>query len=106
MKDLYYPSNIEAKENAQDSLVSMEALVNKNLDAYFWEFKIDSSGESGFFCKVEGCYKGFRGLEYLVRHFRKNHTEILDPCIWKAKGVIYFENYMNDPNAPNDVAGS
>ncbi|GLJ26900.1 hypothetical protein SUGI_0526370 [Cryptomeria japonica] len=121
LKDLYHPSNIEAaiqsrKENSQhpDDILAqivsvnefflgkdrMEGLVKQDLEAHIRRLN------SYFFCGVEGCNKGFKGLEYAVKHLYNIHGEIVEPYILKSREMVYFENYMSDPNAPYHVARS
>ncbi|PKA65794.1 Serrate RNA effector molecule [Apostasia shenzhenica] len=58
-------------------------------------------GDERYGCGVEGCtYKLFCGAEFVHKHVKLMHHELVTELTTKVWEDLYFYNYMNDPSAP------
>eukprot|EP00897_Mesotaenium_endlicherianum_P007607 jgi/Mesen1/6875/ME000352S05930 len=70
---------------------ALEAFVRKIKDEkYGWKYG----------CGAKGCTKLFHGPEFVYKHLKLKHPEVVTEAIAKLQEDIYFDNYLNDPNAP------
>ncbi|CAA7022662.1 unnamed protein product [Microthlaspi erraticum] len=51
-------------------------------------------------CGAKGCTKLFHAAEFVYKHLKLKHTELVVDLTVKLREELYFQNYMNDPNAP------
>ncbi|KAG8074757.1 hypothetical protein GUJ93_ZPchr0006g45420 [Zizania palustris] len=51
-------------------------------------------------CGAKGCTKLFHAPEFVHKHLRLKHPELVLELTSKVREDLYFQNYMNDPNAP------
>ncbi|XP_003563493.1 serrate RNA effector molecule isoform X1 [Brachypodium distachyon] len=51
-------------------------------------------------CGAKGCTKLFHAPEFVYKHLRLKHPELVLEVTSKVREDLYFQNYMNDPNAP------
>eukprot|EP01018_Ginkgo_biloba_P034305 Gb_37970 [translate_table: standard] len=73
----------------------LEAATTEALDSFM--IKIE---DEKYVCGVKGCTKVFCGAEYLQKHLRLMHVDIVERLTTKECEKMYFQNYMNDPDAP------
>ncbi|KAG6680546.1 hypothetical protein I3842_13G047600 [Carya illinoinensis] len=51
-------------------------------------------------CGAKGCTKLFHAAEFVHKHLKLKHPELVMELTSKVREDLYFQNYMNDPNAP------
>ncbi|ESQ50106.1 hypothetical protein EUTSA_v10001921mg [Eutrema salsugineum] len=51
-------------------------------------------------CGAKGCTKLFHAAEFVYKHLKLKHTELVVDLTGKVREELYFQNYMSDPNAP------
>ncbi|CAA6671135.1 unnamed protein product [Spirodela intermedia] len=51
-------------------------------------------------CGAKGCTKLFHGAEFVHKHLKLKHPELVLELTSKVREDLYFQNYMSDPNAP------
>ncbi|KAK6153178.1 hypothetical protein DH2020_012817 [Rehmannia glutinosa] len=51
-------------------------------------------------CGAKGCTKLFHAAEFVQKHLKLKHPELVMEHTSKVREELYFENYMNDENAP------
>ncbi|CAN6237136.1 unnamed protein product [Urochloa humidicola] len=83
---------LTAKDKIDAAIVKvLEPYVRKVWDEkYVWKYG----------CGAKGCEKLFHAPEYVRKHLRLKHRVLVSGLASKVKDDIYFENYMNDPDAP------
>ncbi|XP_078443202.1 C2H2 zinc-finger protein SERRATE (SE) [Wolffia australiana] len=70
---------------------SLDPLVRKIRDEkYGWKYG----------CGAKGCTKLFHGAEFVHKHLKLKHPELVLELTVKLREDLYFQNYMNDPDAP------
>ncbi|PPD92120.1 hypothetical protein GOBAR_DD10947 [Gossypium barbadense] len=51
-------------------------------------------------CGAKGCTKLFHAAEFVHKHLKLKHPELVVELTSKVSEELYFQNYMNDPDAP------
>ncbi|KAF6136517.1 hypothetical protein GIB67_035076 [Kingdonia uniflora] len=51
-------------------------------------------------CGAKGCTKLFHAAEFVQKHLRLKHTDLMMELTLKVREDLYHQNYMNDSNAP------
>ncbi|XWS28930.1 hypothetical protein CRYUN_Cryun25bG0114100 [Craigia yunnanensis] len=51
-------------------------------------------------CGAKGCTKLFHASEFVHKHLKLKHPELVMELTSKVREELYFQNYMNDPDAP------
>ncbi|XP_048549132.1 serrate RNA effector molecule-like isoform X2 [Triticum urartu] len=51
-------------------------------------------------CGAMGCAKVFHAPEFVHKHLKLKHPDLVSVLTLGVQDDIYFQNYMNDPNAP------
>ncbi|XP_041990629.1 serrate RNA effector molecule-like isoform X1 [Salvia splendens] len=51
-------------------------------------------------CGAKGCTKLFHAAEFVHKHLKLKHPEVVMEVTSKVREELYFQNYMNDENAP------
>ncbi|KAF7083574.1 hypothetical protein CFC21_087350 [Triticum aestivum] len=51
-------------------------------------------------CGAMGCTKVFHAPEFVHKHLKLKHPDLVSVLTLSVQDDIYFQNYMNDPNAP------
>ncbi|KAG8371074.1 hypothetical protein BUALT_Bualt13G0049100 [Buddleja alternifolia] len=51
-------------------------------------------------CGAKGCTKLFHAAEFVHKHLKLKHTDLVMELTSKVREELYFQNYMNDENAP------
>ncbi|KAL6900892.1 hypothetical protein ACP4OV_005568 [Aristida adscensionis] len=51
-------------------------------------------------CGAKGCTKLFHAPEFVLKHLKLKHVDLVVELTSKVREDVYFENYMNDPKAP------
>eukprot|EP01018_Ginkgo_biloba_P028537 Gb_07577 [translate_table: standard] len=73
----------------------LEIAATEALDPYIRKIRDEKYG-----CGAKGCTKLFHAPEFVRKHLRLKHAELVADSISKAREEIYYQNYMNDSNAP------
>ncbi|KAJ4724567.1 Serrate RNA effector molecule-like protein [Melia azedarach] len=81
-----------AKEKIDAAAVdSLDPFVRKIRDEkYGWKYG----------CGAKGCTKLFHAAEFVHKHLKLKHPELVMELTAKVREELYFQNYMNDPDAP------
>eukprot|EP00850_Spirogloea_muscicola_P013334 SM000090S24296 [mRNA] locus=s90:133745:139085:+ [translate_table: standard] len=53
-------------------------------------------------CGAKGCVKLFHGPEFVLKHLRLKHAELVESAVAAAREETYLSNYLNDSEAPLD----
>ncbi|CAN6193126.1 unnamed protein product [Urochloa humidicola] len=91
--------------NGQDPLViltakdKIDAAAVEVLEPYVRKIRDEKYGWK-YGCGAKGCTKLFHAPEFVHKHLRLKHPEIVLESTSKVREDLYFQNYMNDPNAP------
>ncbi|CAM6082620.1 unnamed protein product [Calypogeia fissa] len=95
----------QARIQGQDLIVAMlgrdklEATANEALDPFVRKIRDEKYGWK-YGCGAKGCTKLFHGPEYVHKHLKLKHSELVSDVVAKAREELYFQNYMSDPDAP------
>ncbi|XWS53237.1 hypothetical protein CRYUN_Cryun11dG0140500 [Craigia yunnanensis] len=54
-------------------------------------------------CGAKGCTKLFHASEFVHKHLKLKHPELAIERTSKVCKELYFQNYMNDPDAPGGI---
>ncbi|KAL6629829.1 hypothetical protein ACP70R_029594 [Stipagrostis hirtigluma subsp. patula] len=83
---------LTAKDKIDAATVEvLEPYVRKIRDEkYVWKYG----------CGAKGCAKLFHAPEFVHKHLRLKHPDLVSVLTSKVEDDIYFQNYMNDPEAP------
>jgi hypothetical protein len=91
--------------NGQDPLVTLtakdkiDAAAVEVLEPYVRKIRDEKYGWK-YGCGAKGCTKLFHAPEFVHKHLRLKHPDIVLESTSKVREDLYFQNYMNDPNAP------
>ncbi|KAG0531710.1 hypothetical protein BDA96_04G045700 [Sorghum bicolor] len=91
--------------NGEDPLVvltamdKIEAALVEVLERYVRKMR-DENCIWKYFCGAKGCEKLFHAPEYVHKHLNLKHPDLVSTLASRVENDIYFQNYMNDPDAP------
>ncbi|KAL9676544.1 hypothetical protein QQ045_004758 [Rhodiola kirilowii] len=77
----------------------IEAAAVEALDPYVRKIRDEKYGWK-YGCGAKGCTKLFHAAEFVHKHLKLKHPELATDMTSKVREDLYFQNYMNDPNAP------
>ncbi|XP_034703887.1 serrate RNA effector molecule-like isoform X2 [Vitis riparia] len=89
----------------QDPLETMaakekiDAAAVEGLDPYVRKIRDERYGWK-YGCGAKGCTKLFHAAEFVHKHLKLKHPELVMDLTTKVREDLYFQNYMNDPDAP------
>ncbi|KAJ4792314.1 Serrate RNA effector molecule [Rhynchospora pubera] len=98
-------SHWEERINGLDPLMMLsakdkiEAVSGEVLDPLVRKIRDEKYGWK-YGCGAKGCTKLFHAPEFVHKHLKLKHPELVVELTAKVREEIYFQNYMNDPNAP------
>lgn len=98
-------STWQARLQGQDPLEIMaakdklEAATTEALDPFVRKIRDDKYGWK-YGCGAKGCAKMFHATEFVHKHLRLKHPDLIGELTSKVCEEVYFQNYMNDPDAP------
>ncbi|KAL4334321.1 hypothetical protein GQ457_07G034140 [Hibiscus cannabinus] len=73
------------------SVEALDPVVRKIRDEkYGWKYG----------CGAKGCTKLFHAAEFVYKHLKLKHPELVTELTSKVCEELYYQNYMNDPDAP------
>ncbi|XP_027354719.1 serrate RNA effector molecule-like isoform X2 [Abrus precatorius] len=99
--DLFWQGRL----NGQDPLEVMtakekiDAAAVEVLDPYVRKIRDEKYGWK-YGCGAKGCTKLFHAAEFVHKHLKLKHPELVLEQTSKVREDLYFQNYMNDPDAP------
>ncbi|XP_065865498.1 serrate RNA effector molecule [Euphorbia lathyris] len=77
----------------------IEATAVDSLDPYVRKIRDEKYGWK-YGCGAKGCTKLFHAAEFVHKHLKLKHPEIVIELTSKLREELYFQNYMNDPDSP------
>ncbi|CAF2164287.1 unnamed protein product [Brassica napus] len=77
----------------------LEAAAIEALDPHVRKIRDEKYGWK-YGCGAKGCTKLFHAAEFVHKHLKLKHAELVVDQTAKVREELYFQNYMNDPNAP------
>ncbi|XP_057451459.1 serrate RNA effector molecule-like isoform X2 [Lotus japonicus] len=95
----------QGRLNGQDPLDVMtakekiDAAATDFLDPHVRKIRDEKYGWK-YGCGAKGCTKLFHASEFVHKHLKLKHPELLMELTAKLREDLYFQNYMNDSNAP------
>ncbi|XP_002968914.2 serrate RNA effector molecule isoform X1 [Selaginella moellendorffii] len=98
-------STWQARLQGQDPVEAMlgkdksEASMSEALEPYVRKIRDEKYGWK-YGCLATGCSKLFHGPEFVHKHLKLKHPEIVNESMAKLRRELYYQNYMSDPNAP------
>ncbi|KAK7313668.1 hypothetical protein VNO77_38858 [Canavalia gladiata] len=77
----------------------IDAAAVEVLDPYVRKIRDEKYGWK-YGCGAKGCTKLFHAAEFVHKHLKLKHPELVLEHTSKVREDLYFQNYMNDPDAP------
>ncbi|KAF7836294.1 Serrate RNA effector molecule [Senna tora] len=77
----------------------IDAAAAEVLDPYVRKIRDEKYGWK-YGCGAKGCTKLFHASEFVHKHLKLKHPELVMELTVKLREDLYFQNYMNDPDAP------
>ncbi|WCJ41525.1 C2H2 zinc-finger protein SERRATE (SE) [Euphorbia peplus] len=77
----------------------IEATAVDSLDPYVRKIRDEKYGWK-YGCGAKGCTKLFHAAEFVHKHLKLKHPEIVIELTSKLREELYFQNYMKDPDSP------
>ncbi|PNY09033.1 serrate RNA effector molecule-like protein [Trifolium pratense] len=77
----------------------IDAAAADMLDPYVRKIRDEKYGWK-YGCGAKGCTKLFHAVEFVYKHLKLKHPELVLELTSKLREDLYFQNYMNDPDAP------
>ncbi|PWA48226.1 serrate RNA effector molecule [Artemisia annua] len=100
-----FDSRWQERLNGQDPLEIMtakekiDATASESLDPYVRKIRDEKYGWK-YGCGAKGCTKLFHASEFVQKHLKLKHPELVMELTAKLREDLYFQNYMNDEDAP------
>lgn len=95
----------QGRLQGQDPLEKMtakekiDAAAFEALDPFVRKIRDEKYGWK-YGCGAKGCTKLFHAAEFVHKHLRLKHPELVLELTSKVREDLYFQNYMNDADAP------
>ncbi|GAB2285698.1 hypothetical protein Dimus_020137 [Dionaea muscipula] len=77
----------------------LDAAAVEVLDPYVRKIRDEKYGWK-YGCGAKGCTKLFHAAEFVYKHLKLKHPDLVMELTSKIREDLYFQNYMNDPDAP------
>ncbi|KAL2240005.1 UNVERIFIED_CONTAM: Serrate RNA effector molecule [Sesamum indicum] len=77
----------------------IDAAAAEALDPYVRKIRDEKYGWK-YGCGAKGCTKLFHAAEFVHKHLKLKHPELVMELTSKVREELYFQNYMSDENAP------
>ncbi|KAJ8480591.1 hypothetical protein OPV22_024318 [Ensete ventricosum] len=99
--DIFWQARLEGQDpletlTAKDKI---DAAATEALDPLVRKIRDEKYGWK-YGCGAKGCTKLFHAPEFVHKHLRLKHPDLVMELTSKVREELYFQNYMNDPNAP------
>ncbi|KAM0069550.1 putative transcription factor C2H2 family [Helianthus debilis subsp. tardiflorus] len=80
----------------------IDAAAAESLDPYVRKIRDEKYGWK-YGCGAKGCTKLFHAAEFVHKHLKLKHPELSMEATSKVREDLYFQNYMNDEDAPGGI---
>lgn len=80
----------------------MESVTVQALEPFIRKIKDEKYGWK-YGCGAKNCTKLFHGPEFVQKHLKLKHPELVQDVGTKVYEELYFENYMSDADAPGST---
>nr|XP_043628336.1 serrate RNA effector molecule [Erigeron canadensis] len=80
----------------------IDAAAAESLDPYVRKIRDEKYGWK-YGCGAKGCTKLFHAAEFVHKHLKLKHPELAMEVTSKVREDLYFQNYMNDEDAPGGI---
>ncbi|KAF5816506.1 putative transcription factor C2H2 family [Helianthus annuus] len=80
----------------------IDAAAAESLDPYVRKIRDEKYGWK-YGCGAKGCTKLFHAAEFVHKHLKLKHPELAIEVTSKVREDLYFQNYMNDEDAPGGI---
>ncbi|GJN15693.1 hypothetical protein PR202_gb02629 [Eleusine coracana subsp. coracana] len=99
--DSFWRDRIEGQDPLETlkAKEKIDAAATEVLDPYVRKIRDEKYGWK-YGCGAKGCTKLFHAPEFVQKHLKLKHADVLVELTSKVREDVYFENYMNDPKAP------
>ncbi|TQD76572.1 hypothetical protein C1H46_037902 [Malus baccata] len=77
----------------------IDTTASESLDPYVRKIRDEKYGWK-YGCGAKGCTKLFHASEFVHKHLKLKHPELVMEVTSKLREELYFQNYMNDVDAP------
>ncbi|CAK9864738.1 unnamed protein product [Sphagnum jensenii] len=77
----------------------LDSAANEALDPFVRKIRDEKYGWK-YGCGAKGCTKLFHGPEFVHKHLKLKHSDLVSDAVAKVREELYFQNYMSDPDAP------
>ncbi|KAE8732978.1 Serrate RNA effector molecule [Hibiscus syriacus] len=77
----------------------IDAAAVEALDPFVRKIRDEKYGWK-YGCGAKGCTKLFHAAEFVHKHLKLKHLKLVIELTSKVREELYFQNYMNDPDAP------
>ncbi|KAK7283972.1 hypothetical protein RIF29_13722 [Crotalaria pallida] len=99
--DLFWQGRLDGQDplEVMTGKEKIEAAAAEVLDPYVRKIRDEKYGWK-YGCGAKGCTKLFHASEFVHKHLKLKHPELVVEQTSKVREDLYFQNYMNDPDAP------
>ncbi|XP_057536293.1 serrate RNA effector molecule-like [Amaranthus tricolor] len=99
--DSYWQNRMQTQDplEVMTAKEKIDAAAVEALDPFVRKIRDEKYGWK-YGCGAKGCTKLFHAAEYVHKHLKLKHVELVMELTSKVREDLYFQNYMNDPNAP------
>ncbi|XP_074558857.1 serrate RNA effector molecule-like [Curcuma longa] len=99
--DSFWQARLEGQDpleilTAKDKI---DAAATEALDPFVRKIRDEKYGWK-YGCGAKGCTKLFHAPEFVHKHLKLKHPDLVIELTSKVREDVYLQNYMNDPNAP------
>ncbi|KAL8140942.1 hypothetical protein V2J09_006963 [Rumex salicifolius] len=99
--DSYWQERLRSQDplEAMTAKEKIDAAAVEGIDPYVRKIRDEKYGWK-YGCGAKGCTKLFHAPEFVHKHIKLKHLDIVMELTTKVREDLYFQNYMNDPDAP------
>ncbi|XP_047307655.1 serrate RNA effector molecule-like isoform X2 [Impatiens glandulifera] len=99
--DTYWQNRLKGQDplEIRAAKEKLEAVAVEALDPHVRKIRDEKYGWK-YGCGAKGCTKLFHAAEFVHKHLKLKHPELATEMTTKAREELYFQNYMNDADAP------
>ncbi|XP_072989461.1 serrate RNA effector molecule [Typha latifolia] len=99
--DMFWQERLRGKDPLEILIAKdkIDAAAVEALDPYVRKIRDEKYGWK-YGCGAKGCTKLFHAAEFVHKHLKLKHTDLVMELTSKVREDLYFQNYMNDQNAP------
>ncbi|CAK9147629.1 unnamed protein product [Ilex paraguariensis] len=99
--DAHWQERLKGQDplEAMTAKEKIDAAAVEGLDPYVRKIRDEKYGWK-YGCGAKGCTKLFHAAEFVHKHLKLKHPDLLMELTSKVREDLYFQNYMNDEDAP------